>query len=106
MHRKPTLHPVRHGCRHHDALVLLLLLPPLLCTVSIGLLALICLVGITQQWADTTGVYWWRYCTALWLLGMMYEWWRTRNSGKSRTPRGQYDWECGAVSGALFGAVH
>ena len=26
--------------------------------------------------------------------------------GKSRTPRGQYDWECGAVSGALFGAVH
>ena len=31
---------------------------------------------------------------------------KSGKGGKSRTPRGQYDWECGAVSGALFGAVH
>lgn len=45
---------------------------------SIGLLALICLAGIAQQWGAADAVVWWRYCAAALVLGLLYEWRLTR----------------------------
>lgn len=49
--------------------------------LSFSLLALVFLVGISQQWASADGAQWWRYCAALIVAGLAYEWLNTRHAG-------------------------
>lgn len=50
---------------------------------SVGLLALIALVGIAQQWSAPGEIAWWRYASALFVAGLVYEWLHLRGAGLS-----------------------
>ena len=47
--------------------------------LSILVLALISVAGISQQWGFAEGISWWRYGGCLLVLGLLYEWLRVRS---------------------------
>ena len=47
--------------------------------LSFGIVALICGIGIVQQWGTPDAVPWWRVASLALLLGLVYEWLRVRS---------------------------
>ena len=47
--------------------------------LSILLIALLSVAGISQQWSFADGISWWRYGGSLLVLGLAYEWLRVRS---------------------------